>query len=185
MTERKLTPKQSRFCEEYCKDLNATAAARRAGYSAHTANEKGSQLMALPHVRAEVDRLQAEIAAANAVTVQSLLEEAEEARRMARGKENASGMVAATTLKAKLTGLMVEKTEDIVKRDALQVSMQNHTESLRVHQLMAEAAESLGLPRDATPAELVGASAKRAISTPEFFRLMREVEQAVDDSRLL
>ncbi len=41
-----LTPKQTRFVEEYLIDLNATQAATRAGYSAKTANEQGAQLLA-------------------------------------------------------------------------------------------------------------------------------------------
>lgn len=42
----KLTEKQQRFVDEYLVDLNATQAAVRAGYSAKTANEQGSQLLA-------------------------------------------------------------------------------------------------------------------------------------------
>lgn len=42
---RKLTPKQERFVEEYMVDLNATAAAIRAGYSTKTANRIGPQLL--------------------------------------------------------------------------------------------------------------------------------------------
>lgn len=41
-----LTPKQARFVAEYLVDLNATQAAIRAGYSAKTANEQGSRLLA-------------------------------------------------------------------------------------------------------------------------------------------
>lgn len=41
-----LTPKQSRFVEEYLVDLNATQAAVRAGYSERTANEQGARLLA-------------------------------------------------------------------------------------------------------------------------------------------
>lgn len=40
-----LTPKQERFVEEYLVDLNATAAARRAGYSAKTADRIGPELL--------------------------------------------------------------------------------------------------------------------------------------------
>ena len=40
---KKLTPKQERFVDEYLIDLNATAAAKRAGYSEKTANEIGTQ----------------------------------------------------------------------------------------------------------------------------------------------
>ena len=46
MSERKLTPKQERFVEEYLVDLNASAAARRAGYSEKTAGAIGQQLIA-------------------------------------------------------------------------------------------------------------------------------------------
>ncbi len=40
-----MTDKQQRFVEEYLKDLNATAAAVRAGYSEKTAMEQGHQLL--------------------------------------------------------------------------------------------------------------------------------------------
>ncbi len=40
-----LTPKQERFVQEYLVDLNATAAARRAGYSAKTADRTGPALL--------------------------------------------------------------------------------------------------------------------------------------------
>ncbi len=42
---RPLTPKQQRFVEEYLKDLNATQAATRAGYSARTAEQQGPRLL--------------------------------------------------------------------------------------------------------------------------------------------
>lgn len=41
-----LTPKQQRFVEEYLVDLNATQSAIRAGYSARTADQQGSRLLA-------------------------------------------------------------------------------------------------------------------------------------------
>ena len=40
-----LSPKQARFVAEYLLDLNATAAAKRAGYSAKRAAEQGYQLL--------------------------------------------------------------------------------------------------------------------------------------------
>lgn len=51
MSEKKLTPKQERFVQEYLIDLNATQAATRAGYSARTANEQGARLLAHVSVR--------------------------------------------------------------------------------------------------------------------------------------
>lgn len=49
-----LTPKQKRFVAEYLVDLNATAAAKRAGYSAKTACEQASRLLANVKVQTAV-----------------------------------------------------------------------------------------------------------------------------------
>jgi phage terminase small subunit len=43
--KRKLTVKQKRFCDEYLKDLNASRAAKTAGYSQKTADIIGYQLL--------------------------------------------------------------------------------------------------------------------------------------------
>lgn len=53
----KLTPKQERFCEEYLIDLNATAAAKRAGFSAKSAMEQGYALINKPQVKAKISEL--------------------------------------------------------------------------------------------------------------------------------
>lgn len=45
-----LTPKQERFVAEYLIDLNATQAAIRAGYSAKTAKQAGSENLSKPDV---------------------------------------------------------------------------------------------------------------------------------------
>lgn len=45
MKKRGLTPKQARFVDEYLKDLNATQASIRAGYSAKTADRIGPELL--------------------------------------------------------------------------------------------------------------------------------------------
>lgn len=54
-----LTPKQERWCEEYLVDLNAAAAARRAGYSLHTAKQAGTENLAKPALQARVAELRA------------------------------------------------------------------------------------------------------------------------------
>ena len=55
-----MTGKQKLFCEEYLIDLNATQAAIRAGYSAHTANEQGNRLLSNVSVRTRIDEALAE-----------------------------------------------------------------------------------------------------------------------------
>lgn len=51
----KLTDRQSRFVAEYLIDLNATAAAKRAGYSERRAAELGYQLLHKSTVAAAID----------------------------------------------------------------------------------------------------------------------------------
>lgn len=56
---RKLTDKQQAFAEEYLKDLNATQAAIRAGYSEKTADRIGPQLLAKTCVADAVSKAKA------------------------------------------------------------------------------------------------------------------------------
>ena len=46
-----MSPLQVRFVEEYLLDLNAAEAARRAGYSKRTANQKGYELRQKPEIQ--------------------------------------------------------------------------------------------------------------------------------------
>lgn len=52
----RLTDKQKRFVDEYLVDLNATAAAKRAGYSAKRASELGYQLLQKTTVQASIQQ---------------------------------------------------------------------------------------------------------------------------------
>lgn len=56
----KLTDKQQWFVDEYLIDLNATQAAIRAGYSAKTADQQGSRLLANVKVKQAVAEKQAQ-----------------------------------------------------------------------------------------------------------------------------
>lgn len=49
-----LTDRQQRFVLEYLLDLNATQAAKRAGYSARRARQEGSRLLGRPDVQAAI-----------------------------------------------------------------------------------------------------------------------------------
>lgn len=53
-----LAPLHARFVREYLTDLNARAAARRAGYSERSAHDTGSRLLQRDDVRAEIARLE-------------------------------------------------------------------------------------------------------------------------------
>jgi phage terminase small subunit len=68
-------PREARFIQEYLLDLNAAGAARRAGYSAHTATEQGYELLSKPHVQAQVALAEAERAERTQITAEKALVE--------------------------------------------------------------------------------------------------------------
>lgn len=70
----KLTPKQEKFVEEYLVDLNATAAARRAGYSEKNADKIGPRLVGESRIRDAIARRREELAK-NTVTPEQIIAE--------------------------------------------------------------------------------------------------------------
>lgn len=70
-----LTPKQAAFCAEYLVDLNATAAAKRAGYSERTARVIAQANLEHPACRAEIQRLMDERAQRTQVTADTVIRE--------------------------------------------------------------------------------------------------------------
>jgi phage terminase small subunit len=55
-----LKPKQQRFVDEYLIDLNATAAAKRTGYSERTAYSIGQELLKKPEIAEAIEKAKAE-----------------------------------------------------------------------------------------------------------------------------
>ena len=72
---KKLTPKQGRFIEEYLVDLNATDAARRAGYSPKTAKEMGYENLTKPHIAAAIQKRMDALSKKTGVTAERVIEE--------------------------------------------------------------------------------------------------------------
>ncbi len=70
-----MTPKQRRFVEEYLIDLNASAAARRAGYSTKAARTTGQKLLRHPDVIAGIEKAQAARAERTRVTADKVVKE--------------------------------------------------------------------------------------------------------------
>lgn len=60
--EASLTDKQRRFVEEYCVDYNATAAAKRAGYSKNSASEIGFENLRKPQIANAIKKRMEELA---------------------------------------------------------------------------------------------------------------------------
>lgn len=70
----KLTAKQEAFCNEYLIDLNATAAAKRAGYSEDTAYAIGWENLRKPEIASRIVQLRAEITEKTLVTPEYIVE---------------------------------------------------------------------------------------------------------------
>lgn len=75
MAKKNFTDKRKRFVEEYLVDSNATAAAKRAGYSPRTAHEIGRQLLLDPVVAAAVAVKQETVAERLGITAERVLRE--------------------------------------------------------------------------------------------------------------
>lgn len=71
-----LTAMQVRFVDEYLIDLNATQAAIRAGYSAHTAAETGYENLRKPHIQGAIAEARAKQQQRTEITADRVLREA-------------------------------------------------------------------------------------------------------------
>ncbi len=79
-----LTAKQERFVQEYLKDLNATQAALRAGYSERTAGSVGHENLKKPEIAAEIEKRQGKIGEDNGITVEWILGEMRDTYKLAK-----------------------------------------------------------------------------------------------------
>jgi len=115
MTESNLSLAEATFCAEYVEHGNASQAYREAFADSKTVGIKAARLLKQDKIQAEIQRLREELAERHRITVESLIEELEEARQLAlspdpKGKVNSvQAAVAATMGKAKLAGLLVDK----------------------------------------------------------------------------
>jgi phage terminase small subunit len=104
-------PRWERFAQQLVKGKSQTEAYRNAGYRAKAATVNASQLLTKPKVAERLRELQEGAAARAEVTVASILNELEDARKLAAEINQPSAAVAATLGKAKVAGLIVERKE--------------------------------------------------------------------------
>lgn len=71
----KLTAKQEAFCNEYLIDLNASAAARRAGYSEETAGAIGWENLQKPEIQDRLTELRKKLDKDNDGLIQQVIDE--------------------------------------------------------------------------------------------------------------
>jgi len=112
---KKLTAKQEAFCIEYLKCGNASEAYRIVyscrGSNPETINRAAKTLMDSPKIAARISELQANVAKQAELTATDIVKELEEARTIAKADDQPSSMVSASMGKAKVMGLIVDKSE--------------------------------------------------------------------------
>ncbi|MEM7046039.1 MAG: terminase small subunit [Pseudomonadota bacterium] len=112
---RKLTAKEQRFVDEYVVDCNATQACKRAGYKGKNHDKIGGALLSKIGVAQAVQARFDDIAKQNGVTAGLLIQQAEQARQAAMKKGNHSAAVNAVSLKAKITGHLIQRSQNTMQ----------------------------------------------------------------------
>lgn len=115
--------RRERFCQliasGLARDVGGNGLSQRAAYEAagykavgHVAEVNASRLLRhAGEVVKRVKELQTQHATRKAVTVDTISEELDEARQVAKANDQASAMVAASGTKAKLYGLFIDRVE--------------------------------------------------------------------------
>lgn len=108
-----LNPRQRKFAAEYVMDHNATAAAKRAGYSEATAHAQGWRLLKHVAVRAEIERREKAVMDDLGITTWRLLAEI---KKIATTSEKDGDRLRALDMLGKRLGWAdrIEVTGDVV-----------------------------------------------------------------------
>jgi phage terminase small subunit len=124
-----LTVKQEAFCLAYMETGNASEAYRQAydaeNMSANAIGVEACRLMDNPNVALKVEELKEEAKQRNAITVDDLIKELEEARDAAlkANSPQSAAAVAATMGKAKLLGMLTDKLDASLTTKSLPASV--------------------------------------------------------------
>ena len=101
--------RHERFCVALSEGRSIAESYEVAGFKKNSGNS--SRLNADERIRARVLELQTQTAADSKFTIESINRELDEAISVARSKHQAQAMVSASSMKAKLAGLLIERTE--------------------------------------------------------------------------
>src|SRR5450631_922212 len=102
-------PRHELFAQELATGKSASEAYALAGFKPSRKN--ASRLRAKEDIGRRVQELQAVSARSTAITIESICAELDQANQVAMERGQAAAMVSASTLRAKLGGLMIERVE--------------------------------------------------------------------------
>lgn len=114
MAAKALSAKHKRFVAEYLKDLNATQAYIRAGYSAKGADVSASRLLGKASVREAIAAGQAKLSEKLEITAEKVLRDIEDTRRNAMATMEWGPALRASELQGKHIGMFVERNETTI-----------------------------------------------------------------------
>src|SRR4029078_4261490 len=109
--QKPLTGKQLKFTQLYAGGMDKVHAARAAGNQGSGANKAGSRLMKNPIVRQAIESVQAQARSVAVYDLATAMAEAEAVCAFARLHKNAIAYCKATELRAKLSGLLIDRVE--------------------------------------------------------------------------
>lgn len=111
MAEKTLTPKQARFVQEYLIDLNATASARRAGFSEKSADKISYQLLGKTAVQKAIKKLQEERSLQLGRTARDVLKDIQTVTRQAQQDGDLKTALRGLELEGKHLGMFADRVE--------------------------------------------------------------------------
>ncbi len=129
--------KQMRFAAEYVKDLNATAAYKRAGYEdSENAQYNASRMTRYDKVKAEINRLMTIAAAKLDITKEKQALKLEHAQAMALEAKETSNYIRAVEVQSKHFGLMADKLITEQSAEEKELTELERKENKRMARLM-------------------------------------------------
>ena len=151
-------PRHERFARYYMRTGNAAASYLKAGYEPTTRNAldvNACRLLRHSKVRGRIRELQRQMATRNRITVDSLLDDLQADRALARELGQTAAAIQATQLSAKLVGLLVDRKESGAPGDF--AALQTADDVMAV--LRAELGDNA--------AKLLGAALSEALPVPD------------------
>lgn len=106
--------RHERFCLALAEGLDQTSAYLKAGYKqTASATANAARLITKDNIKSRLAHLSALAARSSEITIASIVRELDEANAVAKANGQATALVSAATLKAKLAGLMRETKVEI------------------------------------------------------------------------
>jgi hypothetical protein len=103
-----LNSRREKFAQEYARGKSATEAMKNAGYSDP---RNSTRLKKNDEIRRRIEELQTAVAKNTVISIETICAELDEANQVAKERGQAAAMVSASTLRARLAGLLRDRVE--------------------------------------------------------------------------